>query len=268
MQALANVIAKYDLPVINDELYSEMELDGRPHISLASLTADTPQGKKRLYDLALTVTGTSKLFNLSEDKAGLACSGNRQWIKQIQEAIRKDGLPFLKERALKAEAIIRHTTEAYKQESRRFHQELRDKFVEDIRQANHHLGADMIQLMASPEAGYYGCLTLEPSLCERYGITTSAQLGEYLYMVAGIITIPLSTMGTDQIGVRINLGGDTDIEDIKRRLKQVEVAVSRMENMARKMIDGTAPTYAYVAEQIEKQLSVQKTEDKTASRFA
>ena len=62
---IAEVIARHDLLVISDEIYSELVYDGHQHVSFASLCG--------MYDRTITINGFSKAFAMTGWRVGYAC---------------------------------------------------------------------------------------------------------------------------------------------------------------------------------------------------
>lgn len=65
LDAIAEVIARYDLLVISDEIYSELVYDGHKHVSFASV--------RDMYDRTITINGFSKAFAMTGWRVGYAC---------------------------------------------------------------------------------------------------------------------------------------------------------------------------------------------------
>ena len=65
LEAIAEVIARHDLLVISDEIYSELVYDGHSHISFASLP--------EMYERTITINGFSKAFAMTGWRVGYAC---------------------------------------------------------------------------------------------------------------------------------------------------------------------------------------------------
>ena len=62
---IAEVVARHDLLVISDEIYSELVYDGHQHVSFASLCG--------MYDRTITINGFSKAFAMTGWRVGYAC---------------------------------------------------------------------------------------------------------------------------------------------------------------------------------------------------
>lgn len=65
LDAIAEVIARHDLLVISDEIYSELVYDGHIHVSFASV-----QG---MFERTITINGFSKAFAMTGWRVGYAC---------------------------------------------------------------------------------------------------------------------------------------------------------------------------------------------------
>ena len=65
LDAIAEVIARHDLLVISDEIYSELVYDGHKHVSFASV--------RNMYDRTITINGFSKAFAMTGWRVGYAC---------------------------------------------------------------------------------------------------------------------------------------------------------------------------------------------------
>ena len=65
LEAVAEVIARHDLIVISDEIYSELVYDNHSHISFASIG--------NMYDRTITINGFSKAFAMTGWRVGYAC---------------------------------------------------------------------------------------------------------------------------------------------------------------------------------------------------
>ena len=65
LEAIAEVIARHDLLVISDEIYSELVYDGHLHFSFASLPG--------MYERTITINGFSKAFAMTGWRVGYAC---------------------------------------------------------------------------------------------------------------------------------------------------------------------------------------------------
>ena len=71
LEAIAAVIARHDLLVISDEIYSELVYDGHAHVSFASIPG--------MYERTITINGFSKAFAMTGWRVGYAC-GAREII--------------------------------------------------------------------------------------------------------------------------------------------------------------------------------------------
>ena len=65
LEAIAEVIARHDLLVISDEIYSELVYDSHKHVSFASV--------RDMYDRTITINGFSKAFAMTGWRVGYAC---------------------------------------------------------------------------------------------------------------------------------------------------------------------------------------------------
>ena len=65
LEAIAPVIAKHDLLVISDEIYSELTYDDHHHVSFATIPG--------MYERTLTINGFSKAFAMTGWRVGYAC---------------------------------------------------------------------------------------------------------------------------------------------------------------------------------------------------
>ena len=71
LEAISEVIARHDLLVISDEIYSELVYDGHAHIAFASVSD--------MYQRTITINGFSKAFAMTGWRVGYAC-GPREII--------------------------------------------------------------------------------------------------------------------------------------------------------------------------------------------
>ena len=65
LEAVAEVVARHDLLVISDEIYSELVYDGHEHVSFASVPG--------MYERTVTINGFSKAFAMTGWRVGYAC---------------------------------------------------------------------------------------------------------------------------------------------------------------------------------------------------
>ena len=65
LEAIAEVVARHDLLVISDEIYSELVYGGHEHISFASIPG--------MYERTITINGFSKAFAMTGWRVGYAC---------------------------------------------------------------------------------------------------------------------------------------------------------------------------------------------------
>ena len=65
LEAIAGIIARHDLLVISDEIYSELVYDGHTHVSFASV--------RDMYERTITINGFSKAFAMTGWRVGYAC---------------------------------------------------------------------------------------------------------------------------------------------------------------------------------------------------
>lgn len=65
LEAVAEVVARHDLLVISDEIYSELVYGGHEHISFASIPG--------MYERTITINGFSKAFAMTGWRVGYAC---------------------------------------------------------------------------------------------------------------------------------------------------------------------------------------------------
>ena len=65
LEAIAEVIARHDLLVISDEIYSELVYDGHTHVSFASVSG--------MYERTITINGFSQAFAMTGWRVGYAC---------------------------------------------------------------------------------------------------------------------------------------------------------------------------------------------------
>ena len=66
LEQIARVVAKHDLLVISDEIYSELVYDEHTHVSFASLEG--------MYPRTVTINGFSKAFAMTGWRVGYACA--------------------------------------------------------------------------------------------------------------------------------------------------------------------------------------------------
>lgn len=76
LEAVAEVIARHDLLVISDEIYSELVYDGHTHVSFASIPG--------MYERTITINGFSKAFAMTGWRVGYAC-GAREIISVMNK---------------------------------------------------------------------------------------------------------------------------------------------------------------------------------------
>ena len=76
LEAVAEVIARHDLLVISDEIYSELVYDNHTHVSFASISG--------MYDRTITINGFSKAFAMTGWRVGYAC-GAREIISVMNK---------------------------------------------------------------------------------------------------------------------------------------------------------------------------------------
>lgn len=68
LEAIAEVIARHDLLVISDEIYSELVYDGHTHVAFASV--------RDMYQRTITINGFSKAFAMTGWRVGYACGAS------------------------------------------------------------------------------------------------------------------------------------------------------------------------------------------------
>jgi len=216
-QALADVIAEYNIPVIVDELYSHMEANGKEHISLGSLTAKNSDGQEvKMSDTVLTINGSSKKFEMQDPTIGFATSTNKAWIKTINDEM---GPPDLDARqSVVLSAVITEMTKNHLSEYAQNIQEKRDHFMQTITEANEQMGEDFIKPLTTPEATFFATVELDKDLMESHGVKTSSDLVSYLKEAKNISTRDVDEMGVQETAVRVNFMDKADITEMSERI--------------------------------------------------
>lgn len=83
LRSIAGIISKdeslNDIPIILDEAYAEMRMDGKPHVSLLTVA---PELQNRII---LLRSGT-KAFSAAGERMAIVACKNKKWLKSIQGA--------------------------------------------------------------------------------------------------------------------------------------------------------------------------------------
>ncbi|HEU5047401.1 MAG TPA: aminotransferase class I/II-fold pyridoxal phosphate-dependent enzyme [Rickettsiales bacterium] len=226
LQALAVIMAKYELNILSDELYANVGTG--EHCSLTSIQAHDPNGYK-LADHIITVSGNSKQID-SNHKFGVAC-GPPHMMGNIQRHLDQSQF-MIDERSadIHANTLALITPEVRRKEQEAIAASYRVT-AQTIEEINAALGQDALVLNGSSN-GHLATLSLSPKLLARSGITNSADLQQYILATTGISTHPLDMMGIEAPIVRINT---TQFARNPEAIKQ------RLSNMAREIENDEGP---------------------------
>jgi aspartate/methionine/tyrosine aminotransferase len=81
LKAIADIALDYNIKLFVDELWEDIRFDGKPHVSLASISSE-------VSDITVSGWGVSKTFGVAGLYIGYVASTNDEWIKGIRARAR------------------------------------------------------------------------------------------------------------------------------------------------------------------------------------
>ncbi|WP_280495729.1 pyridoxal phosphate-dependent aminotransferase [Nocardia asiatica] len=196
---IGRVLLDCDVPVICDMAFDRLVTS---HIPIAALHVETEQGVRRLYDVALTITGNSKGYNaFGPCKMGAACTGDIAWLDRIRERLT---ISFQRETTHLARAILEHTPEDYFEHNHALMCGQIDRARTHIAAINARFGTDVLRPLGSPE-GMFVSVVFDRALLDRAGVRTSAEVEDLVLAVAGVDSVALDRTGSPRPGIRLNV---------------------------------------------------------------
>jgi aspartate/methionine/tyrosine aminotransferase len=249
LDALADVINRYDLYVIGDEFYAGLGSE-ECHVSLAALPS--------LAERLVLLCSSSKLVNFYDGDHILHLE-QREPVNMLTEDINvfaggfsfffthNQGLaariwaqigyhPFTLRRCIYAAALLEHTPiEEFRANSegsradRKRASALLDVLVQDLsgtaEQAPH--GGALVWPLVTPRTGQYFALEFDREKCRRFGIRDAAQLAAFLYAEARVkLEVALSLTDHDLLGLRLNFS--VPDEQLQRAFRRLEQALQKL----------------------------------------
>lgn len=218
MQALADVINKYDIPlVIADEIFA-----APGHESLLNFEG--------MEDRCYLVAGTSKILNL-DGKMSFGYSVNDGMARQVEESIGEEHKLSLTESLYFATLLDETPTEYYAQNQNEYARK-RELVSEEMDHVNDNLGLEEgMRWLREPTYGCLGVISFPLELTEQCGIENSIQLAEYLYKYSGVKTTPIGDVmpgaSEEPLGVRVNFSGGDHL--LAQAVQRMGVAMQHMQ---------------------------------------
>ena len=212
LEKIAEVILKYNLYVISDEIYEKLTYDGFNHISIASLDNE-------IKNKTLVVNGLSKSYAMTGWRIGFA-AGPKEIIKSmtnIQSQSTSNPTSIAQKAAVEAltgpQDFIRTMLAEF---------DKRRRFL--ITELNAITGISCL----TPTGAFYAF----PNTSKLYGksidnrkISSSSDLALYLLEGAKVALVPGGAFGDDNY---IRLSYATSIDDIKKGIDRIREAVSKL----------------------------------------
>ncbi|MBX7143005.1 MAG: aminotransferase class I/II-fold pyridoxal phosphate-dependent enzyme [Oligoflexia bacterium] len=251
-EALAQVLVRHNMRAVVDELYallpSKSSKDGS---SLAALSAKVKSGRsERLYDRVVTITGTSKVLPDEHQRFGFACCGDSRILESLRKLAQAEGnIPsvidgLILERGVEALSGWRGFTRV---DQGRFDKGFKAVY-KGIEAANKLARAELFSVAHMAETGFFACLCVKAEPFKELGVTTSADLADYIAVVAGVGSRPLDGMGLgklgDKIAVRVNVSEEPP--------KIIAAAFERLGKLGAAVLERSAPTIRELIDQAQR----------------
>jgi aspartate/methionine/tyrosine aminotransferase len=233
LQDIANMIVKYKIPTISDELLSKL-VD--KHIPIASLLAINFNGKKEsLHNHVMTITGSSKTINVKSFRVGVGTTGDKLWYEATVSYLEKHHPCVQKDAIYCGVALIDKTPESYYEEIRKELKRRRDFFIEKINKINSKFkkeldGQNAIIFTAPLKQGFWSVITVHEQLLKKVGIKDSAELQKYFLTSGRIVLGDASKSGITGINLRINISCCYDVYQRDFDYHRINEVLNRIEN--------------------------------------
>jgi len=218
LEQIARIVVKHNVDIFIDMLFDKMVPKGE-YISFSNIQITDEQGNiHRIYDKTLIVAGNSKGFNATGPwKMGAAISGNTLWLAETRE--QSTAVTFQRETTHLIYAATANTTEEYilkNQKDMINRQQITDKIIATI---NERFEEEVLISYGKPKYGPFRGIRFCYELLEKAGIEDSWQLADFMLASAGIETVDFTTIGTNKLGIRINvacprIGGDKNPDNL------------------------------------------------------
>jgi len=218
LEQIARIVIKHNIDIFIDMLFDKMVPKGE-YIPFSNIQIIDEQGHRHLiHNRTLIVSGNSKAFNATGPwKMGAAISGNTSWLAETRE--QSTAVTFQRETTHLIYAATANTTEEYMLKNQKdmiSRQQFTDKLIAII---NEKFEEEILISHGKPKYGPFRGMRFCDELLEKAGIQDNWQLADFLLVSAGIDTVDFTTIGTNKLGVRINvacprIGGDKNPDNL------------------------------------------------------
>lgn len=210
LEKLAEVIVKYDLMVISDEIYEKLIYDGEEHVSIASLGQD-------IFERTIVVNGFSKAFAMTGWRMGYAAASPEiaKTMFDIQSHLTSNPTTFVQIASIEALKGSQEPVEKMRNEY-----DLRRKRIVELLREIPGITCPM------PKGAFYVFPSVEGLIGKRaFGVTIDSDdtLCQLLLEHAQILIVPGSSFEMKNY-VRLSYATDMEtIEEGMRRFKEFVV---------------------------------------------
>ena len=206
LEKIAEVVKKYDLFVLSDEIYSELTYTGNNHVTIASL----PGMKER----TITLGGFSKAYSMTGWRLGYLCApvGIIQACVRVHQYTVTCASSFVQEAAITALTDCADDVEAMRKE----YQRRKDYVVKALNEI------DGISCN-NPHGAFYIFVNIK-----SLGMT-SMEVAEYLLDNAKIALVPGSAFGSEGEGY-LRISYACSYEDLQEACARIKKAVEELKN--------------------------------------
>lgn len=212
LEEIAEIILKYNIYVISDEIYEKLIYGGKKHISIASLD-------DRIKQKTIIVNGLSKSYAMTGWRIGYA-AGPKDIIKamtNIQSQSTSNPTSFAQVAAVEAlkgpQDIINIMVNEF---------DKRRKII--LKEISNIKGIKCVE----PNGAFYAFPNVSYYYGKRYDntkINSSSDISIYLLEKAKVAVVPGAAFGKDE---HIRLSYASSIDEIKKGLNRIKIALSEL----------------------------------------
>ncbi len=199
LRELSEVIIKYDLYCIEDEIYERLIYDGLKHFSVSAIEG--------MYERTVLINGVSKSYAMTGWRIGYSAASEEisKCIKKIQSHTTSCASSISQMAALSALSLPEEDVKRMVDTFDRRRRYIIDRFnsIDDIEYVN-------------PEGAFYIFFTFKSGLA---GYTDAAEIAEYILDKTGVALIPGNGFGNNRY---LRMSYATSLEDIEEAIDRIE----------------------------------------------
>ncbi|MBN8531620.1 MAG: aminotransferase class I/II-fold pyridoxal phosphate-dependent enzyme [Alphaproteobacteria bacterium] len=226
LRAFANAAARYQIPIISDEIMARTIHPGADFISPGDMVVQLDGRRFDMNRLVMRVTSNSKTGDAPYGaQLSVAMSGDNGWLAAMMSMLPQTvGQGFAELAAI----YPLHTPEDYYVSRAQEYAVHAEWISRHMQRLNATYGDDLLQWLVPPQAGYLGAIRFDASRLAACGVDTPVKLIEYVVQVAGLkagLVFPDASR-PDLLAMRVNFNDEGQTRDMLSRLEGIAQAVA------------------------------------------